>query len=73
MYSLTSSSRELDKEVKNALNKIRANPQLGSLITVDRLRQDLPDDISWQDTELVLKKMEDDNMIMYRDGVIIFI
>ena len=58
--------------VMDALNKQRQDTN-DTIVTIDRLLQDLPSVIDKQDVERVLISMEADNQIMYRDGLIIFI
>ena len=59
--------------MKRALNTLRANPTLSSIVSVERLRQELPDSVSMADTVAVLEEMQSANQVMFRDGVIIFI
>jgi hypothetical protein len=57
--------------VKQTINKIRLRTN-GSLISIDELILDLPH-INPSLIEAVLKRMEAENMIMYRERMIILI
>lgn len=57
--------------MKQALNRIR-NRTNGSLVEIGELLNELPD-LSPPLVEAVLKRMEAENMVMFRDGFIILI
>jgi DNA replication licensing factor MCM3 len=59
--------------IKRALNTLRSNPAMSNIVSVERLRQELPDTVSSEDVGMVLEEMQAANQVMYRDGVIIFI